>query len=255
VLAWGATDWSRRRRLLAGLVVVVASFAVTVVVLFTGGEEPAVAPPARPPPERAERPPPAYEAARVTDTTVLRDEPKGERLAEIGSTTEFGEPRVVAVVRRKGAWLGVLAPELANGEVGWLRARDVKLRPIRYELRVDVSQRRLRVVRDGRVVERLSIAVGSSATPTPTGRFAVTDRLDGPRFSASAYGCCILAITARQTQLAAGWSGGDRIAFHAAPDPSALGQAVSNGCMRVRAEPMRKLMRTVPVGTPVFVRQ
>jgi L,D-transpeptidase catalytic domain len=47
----------------------------------------------------------------------------------------------------------------------------------------------------GKVLERYTVAIGTPDAPTPTGRFAVTDRLvtndpGGP------YGCCILALSA-----------------------------------------------------------
>ena len=71
---------------------------------------------------------------------------------------------------------------------------------------------------------------------------------------ASPYGCCVLALTGHQTKLPADWPGGDRLAIHAAKDPSSIGRAVSLGCMRVRSAEARWLLRVVPLGTPIFIR-
>ena len=57
------------------------------------------------------------------------------------------------------------------------------------------------------------IAMGGASTPTPTGRFAVTDKILF-RNARGPYGCCALALTGHQPRLPSGWKGGDRIAIH-----------------------------------------
>jgi lipoprotein-anchoring transpeptidase ErfK/SrfK len=104
------------------------------------------------------------------------------------------------------------------------------------------------------VIRRTSIGVGRAGSPTPTGRFAVTDKLNGSDYSA-AYGCCILALSAIQPNLPAGWSGGNRVAIHGTLASSDFGRAVSAGCMHASDADLRSLMRIVPLGTPVVIRQ
>ena len=103
------------------------------------------------------------------------------------------------------------------------------------------------------MVFRTRVAVGAAAHPTPTGRFGVTDKLPGRRFG-SVYGCCILAISAIQEKLPANWPGGNRIALHGTNLPSSIGNPVSTGCVRVGERPLRRMMRRVPLGTPVIIR-
>jgi lipoprotein-anchoring transpeptidase ErfK/SrfK len=100
----------------------------------------------------------------------------------------------------------------------------------------------------GRVLRRFGIAVGAPATPTPHGRFAITDRLWN--FMPSIYGCCTLALSGHQANLAPGWTGGDRLAIHAG---SGIGSAISNGCLRAGQTDMRYLMELLPLGTQVVV--
>ena len=121
------------------------------------------------------------------------------------------------------------------------------------ELDVDLSSRTLVVRTGATVLRRLRVGVGRPGSPTPAGRFAVTDKLDGPSYSAY-YGCCIVALSATQPNLPRGWSGGNRIAIHGTPSASDFGRAVSAGCVHAPDLDLRYLMRTVPLGTPVVIR-
>lgn len=190
----------------------------------------------------------AYVRAAVT----LRARPGGRVVERLSGETPFGSPRALAVVRSlHGRWLGVTIPELGNGRLGWVDARAARLRfaRTRLELDVDLSQRLVVLRRGTRVLRRVSVGVGRPGSPTPTGRFAVTDKLAGSSYSAS-YGCCILALSATQPSVPAGWSGGNRIAIHGGP----TGGAVSAGCIHAADADLNYLMRLVPLGTPVSIR-
>lgn len=196
-----------------------------------------------------------FPIAVVTSRAWLLDRPSGRRKVRIPAKTEWGSARVLSVVRREGDWLAVLVPELENGDVGWIRDDQVsRLDAVSWSLHADLSSRRLLVRQDGKVIRRVKIGIGRRNHPTPTGRFAVTDKLrvNSPD---SPYGCCVLALTGHQTKLPAGWPGGDRLAVHATRDRGGLGRAVSLGCMRADSADARWMMRTVPLGSPVFIRQ
>jgi lipoprotein-anchoring transpeptidase ErfK/SrfK len=194
-----------------------------------------------------------FTTARVVRRVPLRARPGGRVVARIGRRTEFGSPRVLGVTGRRGRWLRVMAAERPNGRTGWIPAAAARLGATDVSLRVDRSRRELTVLRGKRVLRRLPVAVGRPDTPTPTGRFAVTDHL---RTNApdSPYGCCAVALSGHQTKLLPGWPGGDRLAVHGTPQPETIGRPVSLGCMRAAADDLRFLMRTVPLGAPVFVR-
>jgi L,D-transpeptidase catalytic domain len=215
------------------------------------------APSAYPKPDRSPPPESGNLVAHIKEghAVEVRSRPKGRILASLGSRTEFGSARALSVVReRRGRWLGVTTPQLPNGKLGWVDARSGALRyshaPL--ELEIDLSRRRLVVRRADRVVRRLAVSIGRPGSPTPTGRFAVTDKLPGPRFS-SVYGCCILALSGTQPSLPAGWTGGNRLAIHGTPDQSSIGGRESAGCLHARDSDLRILMRSVPLGTPVRI--
>ena len=185
----------------------------------------------------------------VTRTTAVHARAGGRRIGRIGPRTAFGSRSTVAVVRRRPGWVGILWSALPNGEVGWIRDdRAVEHGHTAFRVLVDRSARRLRLVRAGRTVLATTVEVGRPGSETPLGTFAVTDKLDGHRFSAS-YGCCILALSGRQPNLPPGWRGGDRLAIHGTG-----GKSGSAGCVAVGAASLRRLMDTVPAGTLVTIR-
>ena len=120
----------------------------------------------------------------------------------------------------------------------------------RYSIQVDLSSKAASLRLGRRVLRSFPVTVGSPASPTPTGRFAITDMFRG-RLN-PAYGCCALATTATQPNLPSGWIGGSRIAIHGTTGP--LGVAVSHGCVRAANDDVSALVRRVGLGTPVVIR-
>jgi L,D-transpeptidase catalytic domain len=183
---------------------------------------------------------------------VLRDRPHGHVIAHLRPKTAYGSPTVVWAAVERGRWLGVFAPALPNNRLGWLDVDHDKPLMWRetYSIVADLSARDVVLRHDGRVVRRIPVSIGHPDTPTPLGKFAVTDKLitEGP----TAYGCCILALSGHQPHLRPGWAGGDRIAIHGSPG-QLVGQAASAGCLRARDKDLRYLLKRVPLGTPVLI--
>ena len=152
---------------------------------------------------------------------------------------------------RRGEWAGVPTPHRRNGELAWVRLDPTRLvaGSVPWEMRVDLSDYRLELRRGGTLVRSVAITVGAPDSTTPTGRFAVTDTFRGGLNPA--YGCCAVALTARQPRLPSGWMGGDRIAIHGTDGP--LRAAVSHGCVRARDRDVSALVDRVPPGTPVTI--
>ncbi|HEV2820322.1 MAG TPA: L,D-transpeptidase [Solirubrobacteraceae bacterium] len=207
-----------------------------------------------PAPAAAPERPPAPLSARLTRTTMLREAPGGRMLTRLTERTEFDGATVLAVARRERGWLGVHTHKRPNGKLGWIPTGAAKLERQPYRLRIDLSRRELAVVdnSDGELVRRAPVAIGAPDTPTPTGSFGVTDRIE-PKTDKGPYGCCILALSGRQPNLPQGWGGGDRLAIHATPDEASVGSPASSGCLRATEETMRELMEIVPLGAPVEI--
>jgi L,D-transpeptidase catalytic domain len=197
-----------------------------------------------------------HEIAVVRGAVALSDRPRGRATVRVGRNTEFGSPRVLGVAARRGDWLGVVATERPNNRLAWVRrgSRGLKLRRTGWSLHADLSARTLTLRRDGRRVRRMTVAIGRPGSETPTGRFAVTDKIAGTNYGPY-YGCCILALSGKQPNTPPGWTGGNRLAIHGTDSPSTIGAAASAGCLRAADEDLRPLMTMVPLGTPVFIRR
>ena len=190
---------------------------------------------------------------RAGRTVTSWNRPGGRRIGRLGPRSDFGSPQVLSVAQRRGRWLGVVTSSRPNGKLAWVRRTPaLRLSRLRYSLHADLSRRRLLLRRDGRAVEGLRVAIGRPGSPTPTGRFAVTDKIRGDRFG-SYYGCCILALSGHQPRPPAGWRGGTRLAIHGTNTPGTIGSAASAGCLRAGDRDLLVLMRRVPLGTPVFI--
>jgi hypothetical protein len=91
------------------------------------------------------------------------------------------------------------------------------------------------------------VGKGAPSTPTPTGRFFVTDRL---RFGqGSPYAPFAVGLSAHVSQLPASWLGGDQVAIHY----GGLG-AVSHGCIHTGLTAIQLLQRRVGLGTLVVIK-
>ena len=199
-----------------------------------------------------------YILARVRENVLAYDRPNGTPIARLRTLTPFGEPRTLGIVKVRDhrRWLGVHSPVFANDELGWIPNDPARLdlSRTRAALHISLPEARIRLRRAGKVIYEVPISIGSAGTATPVGRFQVTDKLPASRFPQGPYGCCIIALSARQPNLPAGWAGGDRIAIHGTSEPDTIGQAASNGCLRASDADLHVLMRDVPVGAPVFIR-
>jgi hypothetical protein len=190
--------------------------------------------------------------ARLLRPTELRARPGGTVMTRIGTHTAYGSERVFAVAARHGDWLAVRAPQRRDGRPVWIPAADAALAAEPWSLVADLSDRELTLRHDGRVRGRWRISIGAPATPTPTGRFGVTDLLTEP--PGSAYGCCIVALSGHQDRFRPGWDGGTRLAVHGTPHPETIGRADTNGCLHLGAGALRRLLRVVPLGATVTIR-
>jgi lipoprotein-anchoring transpeptidase ErfK/SrfK len=199
----------------------------------------------------------SYVAVVRAHATAVR-RPAGTTIARFGRLNVNHVPVVFwalgEVVDRscRAAWYHVQLPLRPNGVTGYVRARDVELARVRTRIVVDLSSRRVTFYRDGRELLRATAAVGSAATPTPTGRFYVNQRLI-PADPRGPFGPGAIGISAFSDVLT-GWTQGGPIAIHGTNQPWSIGRAVSNGCVRLPNPVLRRLFRATPSGTPVLIR-
>lgn len=198
-------------------------------------------------------------AAVVRRSAIAYRGPGGARLARFGPRNVNGAATVFgvlgAVVTRACAptWYRVQLPIRPNGIAGYVRARDVGLLRVRTRIEVDISRRRVTLFRGGKPVLSATAAVGSPATPTPTGRYYVNQRLI-PADTSGPFGPGAIGISAYSDALT-GWTQGGPIAIHGTNRPSSIGQPVSNGCLRLPNAVLRRMFAATLAGTPVVIHQ
>jgi lipoprotein-anchoring transpeptidase ErfK/SrfK len=182
---------------------------------------------------------------------AMRDAPGGQVVTALTDTTEFDSPTVLSVAERRGNWAGVPTAELPNGKLGWVKldSDGIKIDSVGQSIVLDLSSMTGKLYRGSDLERKWQIGIGAPATPTPTGRFSITDEIVGGLNPT--YGCCAIALSATQPNLPAGWTGGDRIAIHGTSLP--LGAANSTGCAHSGEDDLRALIDGVPLGTPVTI--
>jgi lipoprotein-anchoring transpeptidase ErfK/SrfK len=175
-----------------------------------------------------------------------------ERRNANGATTVFGVLAVRIDRSCRATHYKVQLPIRPNGATGWVRARDVRVREVTTRIEIDLSQRRLTLFRDGRIVLLTNAAIGAPSTPTPTGRFYVNQRLLAAN-PIGGYGPGAVGISAFSPVLQ-NWPQGGPIAIHGTDAPAMIGSAVSHGCLRVHNSDALRLLRLAVEGTPVEIK-
>lgn len=168
-----------------------------------------------------------------------------------------GGPHVLLVIGARasstdGVWYQVRLNSRPNDAAGWVPAEAVRVERTTYRVVVRLAARKLELVKAGKVIGTWSVAVGTSANPTPTGSFALSEIVRQAKPNGF-FGPYILTLSAHSLKLS-DFDGGDgRVALHGTSRPDLLGKAVSHGCVRLPNSLATKIARTVPAGAPVDI--
>lgn len=169
------------------------------------------------------------------------------------SSKYYNFPTVAWVLElsRDGGHGQVTLPYTGSKRTGWISLKGLDRSRTTVMVRVDVSEHRLTLLKGGKVVMRMAAATGAAWSPTPTGKFFVTDRVP---FSPGSYlGAFAFGISGIQPRLPPGWRGGNQLAIHGTNDPGSIGRSASAGCLRVSAKGLVRLKPFLKLGTPVVI--
>lgn len=116
---------------------------------------------------------------------------------------------------------------------------------------ISVPDRKLAVVEDGKVVKVYPVAVGTDATPSPSGTYRVVNRLTNPTY----YHAGKVIAAGRRNPLGDRWMGLDRKGYgiHGTNQPKSIGKAASHGCIRMAKSDVEELFARVRVGDAVEI--
>jgi lipoprotein-anchoring transpeptidase ErfK/SrfK len=152
-------------------------------------------------------------------------------------------------------WLRVRLPARPNKASAWIPANVVQLDSTPWRIIVSVGSRTVTLDRDGHTVHVFRAVVGASGTPTPTGLYAVSERVSQPDPHAF-YGPWVLLLTAYSNTLQRFDGGPGQISIHGRGGTSLLdplGSALSHGCIRIDNVAIELLARVAVEGTPVII--
>ena len=189
--------------------------------------------------------------AAVAEVDLFETADAQQPMWSLPNPTHEGVPLSFTVIDREGSRLHVRVPIRPNGSTAWIDASQVISYVVPNNLVVDLSDRRVWAMHGDEVLMEAPVAVGSPATPTPVGEFYVDISLANPGGS---YGAWMLSVAGFSDVLFDFGGGIGQIAFHGWSDESVIGQAVSNGCLRLPNDVITRLAELAPVGTPVSIR-
>jgi lipoprotein-anchoring transpeptidase ErfK/SrfK len=204
---------------------------------------------------RLDRPRPALLVAIPRSLPITARPGGGRVVGEMPAGSPFyGVPTMAWVHRRDrtGRYGLVTVPYRATRATGWIRIAGLELRRTRWAVRADLSRSEVAVTRLDKVVMRFPATIGAPATPTPVGRYFVTDRV--PFSPTSPLGAFAFGISGIQPHLPPGWQGGNQLAIHGTNNPGSIGEAASAGCLRVSRRALERLKPLLTLGTPVTIR-
>ena len=187
--------------------------------------------------------------ARGEDVVALQ-----ERLASAGvykrrPTGRF-DAATSAAVRRYQRRHGLSA----TGAVG-----PRTLRALVGRIVINLGQFKLRLIRDGKVLETYPVAIGQAAYPTPTGDWSIVNLQKNPTWippdSPWAKGLGPIP-PGPGNPLGTRWIGtsAPAVGIHGTYADSTIGTRASHGCIRMHIPDVEELYEQVTVGMPVLIR-
>ena len=180
----------------------------------------------------------------------------GKQPIAVLPVTQLGGPTWVPMVQTSQGWAQVLLPSRPNRSTGWIytggsSGSRLEIRSSAYVIRIQLGVRKLSVDDGSQSLGTWTVAVGTSRTPTPTGRTFLLASLAPPH---PTYSPLILPLGSHSNAFSTFGGGPGTVGLHGWPDPSVFGHAISNGCVRVPADALR-VLASIPLGSLVMITQ
>lgn len=178
----------------------------------------------------------------------------GRKVSRLKLWTSDGFPEVYVALTQKivhgRTWYELRLPERPNGRTGWVLDNEVDvLNTIHTQIVIDRAAHSLTLNRNGRPILTTPVGVGKTSTPTPAGHFWITEKFAVHR--SPVYGPYAMGTSAYSRL--SDWPGGGVVGIHGTNEPALVPGNPSHGCVRVHNAAIKRLVRLVPVGTPVLI--
>ena len=189
-------------------------------------------------------------------TAHTRPDPNAPAIATFPENNSQGARQVYDLVdestdSRGVAWYRALLPIRPNDTLGYIRADAVHLTWTDYWLLVDPRRFTVTLYRSCRQIARYPVGIGTGSTPTPVGYFFLQSLLQPPDPN-GVYGVYAYGLSGYSDVIHT-WRWGGLVGLHGTNDPSGIGHDVSHGCIRMYNQDIRRLVRLLPLGTPITI--
>jgi lipoprotein-anchoring transpeptidase ErfK/SrfK len=120
------------------------------------------------------------------------------------------------------------------------------------QILVSISDRKLAVIEDGKVLRTFPVSVGAAVSPSPTGEFQIVNRLANPTY----YHPGTVIPPGSDNPIGPRWVGLSQKGFgiHGTNQPRSIGHAASHGCIRLNNRDIVQFFQMVSVGDTVSIR-
>ena len=179
------------------------------------------------------------------------------RVARLRWSTESGLPQTYLLLREswdaKGReWVKVRIPMRPNGRTGWVQRGGLGAFHLTHLLLVvDRQQLRISLYSDGRLRWHAPVAVGKLSTPTPAGRFWITERF---KIEDPSSGYYPYAFGTSDYSTLTDWPEGGVVGIHGPYyQPQLIPGRISHGCIRLSVANDNWLAEHITLGTPVHI--
>lgn len=206
------------------------------------------------------------------DQTVLVDstEQFGDRDVSVGARGRDVTALQTILERKdllKGEPTGVFDQETAAALLQYKQTRKLGDTPVLDQamatsllgaIKIDISERKLYLYDEGKLVKTFGVAVGRPRYPTPTGHYKIISKVYHPAWSPppSPWAAGLEPVPpGPNNPLGTRWMGlsAPHVGIHGTPSDWSIGTAASHGCIRMHIPEAERLFELVYVGTPVDI--
>lgn len=129
-----------------------------------------------------------------------------------------------------------------NSKISFKLKNELKIyKPL--NIYIDILNHKLVVHNTYNILSSYPIAIGKDSTPTPLGDFYLNSKVSNPK---SIYGEGIYGPRALELS-------NNNYAIHGTNNPELIGSNVSNGCIRMLNDDIKKLYSYIPLYTPITI--
>ncbi|OLT48442.1 hypothetical protein BJF85_12935 [Saccharomonospora sp. CUA-673] len=181
---------------------------------------------------------------------AVYDEPGGDPFAKL-PRKQISSPTWVPVIEERGDWAHVLLPTRPNGASGWVHVNEatVETATNNFAVLVHRDDFSLEIRENGEKIGEWTIGIGSDEHPTPKGRAYIIASIEE---QVNDYSPIVLPLSSHSDSHETYGGGPGTVGIHTWPDESFVGQADSDGCLRVTQEALDELVK-LPLGTMVEI--